>query len=202
MIVDDFFKEYNLYVEFFSRDMWHLVIPYLRCPAFCGENPCSFIGWGSRKRKPKEKYGHKHPEVPIKLFCCIVHHKFISFLPTFLLPRIHYLAQIVNNVLEEFISGKKIVEIATDNGILEDKTICRWINRFTNAAPVIEEKVTIATGTEFYTSGEKSLNDEKEPPSHEERSGGLKSLWTLLKSYARRKAENRYPCHYAFFSFT
>lgn len=201
MIVNDFLNEYNLYMEFFSKNMWHLVTPYLRCPAFQSANPCSLTGWGSRKRKPKDKYGQKHPEVPIKLFCCIVHHKFISFLPTFLLPRIHYLAQIVNNVLDEFISGKKVTDIARDNDILEDKTVCRWIKKITDAAQIIKEKVMIAIGTEFYTSDER-LFYEKDTLFHKGRSGSLKSLWVLLKSYARRKSENRCPCHYAFSSFT
>jgi len=168
-----------------------------RCPRASGESPCHIIGWGHWERKPKTAQGEPTPAVPIQRFCCRTHHHTFSLLPPFLLPRIHYLAAEVNDLVERYVRGERITDLARASSLPEEKTIRRWLQKLARNARAIRQEVLARLARCFPTFDQALLRRQRLDLDEARTRSNLHELWALLKSAAQRLNQHRSPYHYA-----
>lgn len=197
MILHDILTDCNLYHRFFEEKLWRHLIPFLRCRDYRDDDRCNIIGWGTRSRKPKGNNENDVTEYLIKRLRCKTHVHTISIIPAFLLPRIHYIASIVNGFVDRYMKGEGTASLVRDTDLPEEKTIQRWIQKITCNINNVKKKVMSLLTDGFYTFDEILVIDQKEEYRNSGRSPQLITLWALLKSVAIRLSEGRVPYHYA-----
>lgn len=196
MIVHEKFGDRKGYQEFFEKKLWRSLLSGLSCSEHTPNSPCALIGWGSWQRKargPGEKDGGL---LPIQRLYCVSHHKTLSLIPPFLLPRLHYVAPFVHNVVERFVQGETLSQINRELQAPEEGTIRRWVRRISRQLDNLKQKVLSAIGNAFYTSDERQREEASETYRGSKRHPELIRVWGLLKMLAIRKAEDRSPFHY------
>ena len=155
------------------------------------------VGWGSRVRKPKNREGEKGPLVRIKRFRCQAHRATISFIPPFLLPRIHYPAVFVNGLVERCVQGESVTALAASSSLPEEKTIQRWVQRIRRNTESIRQGVLTLMARCFHTFDERHLQDQRAALQEAKDRSKLRELWALLNMAAEKLSEHRFPYHYA-----
>lgn len=195
-ILQEIIGDCKTYLEFVGKNLWRPLIERLHCTKWkVGDEDCHPIGHGTRKRTPKDKNGDKIT-VPIKRFACKKHGGTLSFLPTFLLPRLHYFADVVNDVVERYVRGQDVPSIVRNSQSPDEKTARRWIERLTDSIKAIKNWAVKKQAADFHTFDERLVRDQQELYQSSERPPLLKRVWALLRALAIRKAEDRSPYHY------
>jgi hypothetical protein len=197
LILHEILADSSAYPKFFSQKLWRLLLSKLVCPGYAAGSPCALIGWGSWYRKPKAENGEKPSPVRIQRFHCTTHQKTISFLPPFLLPRLHYLASIVNGFVERYVGGENVSTIARNCHAPEERTIRRWVNHLKGNADQLRQSALQKIGNTFYTSDRKQTEQHQQNFVESLRPFNLINAWALLKTLANRLLEHRLPYHYA-----
>lgn len=197
MILHDILNNCNLYHIFLEEKLWYFLIPYLRCKGGRDDESCHLIGWGSRQRKPKGQDKEENTEYKIQRLKCETHSHTISIIPGFLLPRIHYLASIVNQFFEQYMKGESVAAIVKDSQVPEEKTVHRWVRKITSTIDNIKKTALSLLTVKFYTFDERLVSDKKDEYKNSGRPSQLITLWALLKAVAVRLSEGRFPYHYA-----
>lgn len=197
MILQDILNDCKLYHKFIEEELWRLLIPCLHCQDYTDEDRCDLIGWGTRERKPKGIEENDASKYLIQRLMCKTHFHTFSIIPAFLLPRIHYIAAIVNAFVDSYVKGESVVSLVKETEHPEEKTVRRWIGNITkNASEIKKKTLSLLTGR-FYTFDERLVDAQKEEYRDSGRSSRLITLWALLKSVAHRLSEGRLPYHYA-----
>jgi hypothetical protein len=195
MILTEILTNFKSYPAFIAKKLWRFLIRELRCPDHSCKNQCRLIGWGTRKRKPK---GTGVPEAVcvIQRFFCKAHSHTISFLPPFLLSRLHYDAQTVNEFVDGFMQGKTIASLCRDTCNPDERTVRRWVNVLRTASDEVKKGALYLLSANFYTMDEFLVKHQREMYQESSRPSKLIALWALLRALAIRIAEGRVPYHY------
>jgi len=197
VILHDILNNCKLYHIFLEEKLWRFLIPYLHCKDSRDDEICHIIGWGTRQRKPKGRDKEENTEYPIQRLKCKTHSHTISVIPGFLLPRIHYLAALVNQFFERYMKGEYVAAIVKDSQVPDEKTVHRWIRKITSTIDNIKKTALSLLTAGFYTFDERLVSDQKVEYQNSGRSIQLITLWALLKAVAIRLSEGRVPYHYA-----
>lgn len=196
MIVHEKFGDRKGYREFFEKKLWRSLLSDLSCSEHTPNSPCALIGWGSWQRKARDPGEEDGGLLSIQRLYCTSHHKTLSLIPPFLLPRLHYVAPFVHNVVERFVQGETLSQISRELQAPEEGTIRRWVRRIGRQLETLKQNLLSTIGNAFYTGDERQLQEAIEPYRDSKRQPKLIQVWGLLKMLATRKAENRSPFHY------
>src|SRR5436853_338108 len=88
-------------------------------------------------RKPKNSRGRKLPKVRVQRYLCKTHHEYLSFIPSQLLPHLHYVASLVNHELQQHVYGNGGLTSSKPHW----KTVKRWVAKFTANLDSIQQRV-------------------------------------------------------------
>jgi len=160
----------------------------LNCPNQAPHSPCHLIGNGSRMRKPKNvKRKRRLPLVRVQRYLCTTHHRYLSFLPETVLPRLHYAAPVINETVRVHLQ----VPINPEAQKPHWRTIKRWVRRITGNVEKVRKKL-------IERISKKSKIKEAHVALLFLRRGWspLKQVWGLLEAAAREIKEGRLPYHY------
>ena len=135
--------------------------------------------------------------MPVQRLYCRAHGKTFSFIPPFLLPRIHYPATFVSGLMERYVQGESVTDLAREASLPEEKTIRRWVRRLRRNAESIRQDVLALLVRSFHTFDERHLRDLKESLKWAKERPKLRELWALLKMAAEKFSDYRFPYHYA-----
>jgi hypothetical protein len=195
MILQEILNDYKLYPKFFSEKLWRLLLPNLKCSK-CDKGKCHLIGWGTRTRIVKNKSGDRNIEIPIQRLFCDTHNSTISLLPGFILPHVHYLANVVDEFIDKYIQGEPIASRIKNTLFPDERTLRRWIGKIKCNLNIIMRNAFQLYSKNFYTSDEMLRKKNKEALQNNKRNRKLINLWAMLKTLSIKQAEYRTPYHY------
>lgn len=195
MILTEILSNFKSYPVFIEKKLWRFLLQELCCPEHSSESACHLIGWGTRKRKYKAT-GEKEAVCLIQRFFCKVHSHTISFIPPFLLPRLHYCARTVNEFAEGFMQGSTVAFLCRETCNPEERTVRRWINYLRTLSDRVKKGALYLLSTNFYTMDELLVKLQREMYLYSNRSAKLVAVWSLLRALAIRMADGRVPYHY------
>ena len=79
---------------------------FLFCSKGSQDNPCSLMKNGTKKRKPRGLTPLDPDTICVQRYYCRTHQRFLTEIPSSLLPRVHYIAPVVTFSLDYFIFPK------------------------------------------------------------------------------------------------
>lgn len=172
---------------------WHRMSPPQRpsgCPEATEDRPCHIVQNGGRFRKPKSSRPRPPKPLRVQRYFCKTHRRSLTWIPTALLPHLHYEAPVVNAEVRQYVEGSPL-----PSGLFggpHPKTVRRWIGRFTQQLARLPNQVYQAMGI-----AKKEKENDEWLPRHEFRVK-LLQIWSLLKLLAETQDEKRVPYHYVY----